>query len=128
MFTATISEINKEALTPTVKVTFTDGTRTLVETFEVKTERDLNNQVENRRLYHEQHYALIDKLDQTFELKTDSAPTQAEIDRSNYYVLRGKLERAKLDVDLGIISSDDANLVKLLSDVKTAYKPEYTGF
>lgn len=127
VWTATITKIDKSG-SPIAVVSFTDGDKVVTETFDLNSPQDFRNKVEARRLHFEQFYNFIETVDETFVLKTTKVPTQTEIDRNDYFALRGKLERAKLDVELGIIQADDANLAKLLSDVKALYKPEYTGF
>lgn len=54
-------------------------------------------------------------------------PTQAEIDKQNYLTLLSQWETAKLDVSKGLLDKTNADFVQLESDLKTAYKPEYSG-
>jgi len=54
-------------------------------------------------------------------------PTQDEIDKQNYFTLLSKWETAKLDIDKGLLDKANSDFIKLDSDLKAAYKPEYSG-
>lgn len=54
-------------------------------------------------------------------------PTKDDIDRANYLALRRKLSNALADVNAGILKADDPIVAQLYSDIKVAYKPEYSG-
>lgn len=58
---------------------------------------------------------------------TPAAPTQAELDKANYFSLLSKWSHIKQDISNGLIAADDARVVQLETDLRATYKPEYSG-
>lgn len=54
-------------------------------------------------------------------------PTQADIDRKNYFNLLEKYKQVQQDIANGLIKADDPAVTQLTSNLKAAYKPEYSG-
>ncbi len=50
-----------------------------------------------------------------------------QVRAQNYLILLSKWETAKIDVDKGLLDKTNSDFIKLESDLKVAYKPEYSG-
>lgn len=58
---------------------------------------------------------------------TEPTPTPSESDKAKYFVLLNKYNQVQDAINKGLIKSDDASVTQLITDLKTAYKPEYSG-
>ncbi len=54
-------------------------------------------------------------------------PSQADIDKNKYFTLLSTWNKVQEDIQNGCIVSSDPKVTQLETDLKAAYKPEYSG-
>lgn len=112
-----------------IHVTYTNGIDTFGEAYAIRGVSDAENEIINR-------LSQLNSVDLS-KIKLGSfaspspvipvPPTQDEIDKQNYFTLLSKWETAKADIDKGLLDKSNSDFLKLESDLKSAYKSEYSG-
>lgn len=111
-----------------VEVEFTDGTSKWTESMVVRNAIDLNQKIKNRlETLNEQEQFFGSITTGTYH-PTDTpiiAPTQATLDKSEWFRDFNRLERIQKLIDLGALTGTEAAIVNLLNKVKSNFKPAY---
>jgi hypothetical protein len=128
MFTATITKKSFAEGVMQVVVEFSNGTITFTRAFNINSADDLKRQVRNE----------ITRLNELAELATTlpdgsytptettpPAPTQAVLDKQEWFPDFTRLERVQELVTLGVLTGTETAVVALRNKVKTNFKPAY---
>lgn len=108
-----------------VRVSYTNGTDEFSEVYDIQSLPQLNSNITF-------HLADLNKLDFASiptgnYVPTEPTPTPSESDKAKYFVLLNKYNQVQDAINKGLIKSDDASVTQLITDLKAAYKPEYSG-
>ena len=116
---------------PVVSAEISDGTRTFIDEFSAFTTKDLDTAITS----------YINRLDAVDAFIADMGsyvysppvvvepppPTKDEADFKAYLELRNKWDDIQMDIKVGLLEPDDPAVAAMELELKTAYKPEYSG-
>lgn len=128
MWTGTIKtkELNKGQLQ--IGVSYSNGVEDFTEVYIIHKLIDIENVIKNKLTFLEDMEVEFSKVQ--LDINYTSAPTNvsaSQIEQQAYQNLLTKYYRVQEDVKSGLISASDPSVTKLTSDLKAAYKPEYSG-
>lgn len=128
MFTASITSKDFKGGVMQVVVQFSDGTDTVVKAFNISSENDLKRQVKNEinRLNELSSFSKVLSVGAYTTPKSESTPpTQAQLDKEEWFRDFGRLENALKLVTMGVLNESTPALVALKNKVTTNFKPAY---
>jgi hypothetical protein len=128
MYTATLKLKEEVAQGLRITVDFSNGVKTITETVIPQDETGLKYWVKSRLA----SLNSIEVIDSTYtvdtEIDTDDVvvpPTQAELDKVEWFSDFARMERVQKLVDLGVIPSDHAKVTALRTKLQTNLKASY---